>query len=230
MDKVIRLGDALCCSADKPLPPVSAFAGLVIVCGLGAICNRHSRISQRQQEQELRKIPSPTFGSLEMEGGSRYPFWVQHFAIDKKLQVVSHYLFQQLQVQQQEGLQSIQQQQQPQQNNTVLPGDASVLIVYLNFYAVNIYLHNTAAEQSVRTAAPESLREDTDRRCETAAVQMVSVLHRMHSKDAYNVSSSEVNRPEKFANTNADQYTETDKYIRSLVSYMCRTNLESTTR
>lgn len=226
---MIRLSDALCCSADKPLPPVSAFAGLVIVCGLGAICNRHGRISQRQEEQEHRKFSSPTFGSLEMEGGNRYPFWVQHFAIDKKLQIVSHCLFQQLQVQQQERLQTMHQQQQPLQNNTTLPGDASALIVYLNFYAVNIYLHNTAAEMSVRTSAPESLREDTDRRCETAAVQMVSVLHRMHSKDAYNVRSSGVNRSKKFANMNTDQHTETNKYICSLVSYMCWSSFESTT-
>ncbi|EED18137.1 conserved hypothetical protein [Talaromyces stipitatus ATCC 10500] len=188
VEKVIRLNEAVCCGDDRPLPPVSAFAGLAIVCGLAAICNRHGRISQRQQKQQHRRSSSATSSPLESEEGGGYPFWVQHFAIDKKLQVVSHCLFQQLQARQQQQLQLTHQQQQPQQNNTVAPCDASVLIVYLNFYAVSIYLHKIAAERSVSTSVPDSLREETDRRCEAAAVQMVSVLHRMHSRDTYNMN------------------------------------------
>ncbi|KAH8698996.1 fungal-specific transcription factor domain-containing protein [Talaromyces proteolyticus] len=187
VEKVIRLNEAICCDTDNPLPPVSTFAGLAIVCGLGAICNRHGRIVQKQQH---RRNSSATSSPLEVEEGGKYPFWVQHFAIDKKLQVVSHFLFQQLQAQQQQQLQLTQQQQQqqPRRSNAIVPCDASILIVYLNFYAVSIYLHKIAAEQSISDAVPDSLKEETDRRCEGAAVQMASVLHQMHSKDTYNMN------------------------------------------
>jgi hypothetical protein len=171
------LNEALCCDKDKPLPPVSAFAGLAIICGLGGICNRHARISRKQQHKNH---SSTTPSSLQVEGSGSYPFWVQHFAIDKKLQAVSHCLFQQFQAQ----------QQQQQQLHSVGPCDASTLIVYLNFYAVSIYLHKIGAEETVRAPVPDILKEDIDRRCESAAVQVASVLHQMHLRDTYNVNPS----------------------------------------
>lgn len=101
------------------------------------------------------------------DGG--YAFWEQHFAIDKKVNAISEQILHHL-------------------GQSLEPHDALVLTVRLNFCAVTIYLHEIATEKAISASVPVTLMRESIMRCESAAVNVASILHQLQQWDGYQVS------------------------------------------
>lgn len=136
--------------------PLSPFAGMSVMCGLAGVCNRHASVARQDSS------------TGDSDG---YPFWGQHFAIDKKIDAVSECLMQNV-------------------GQSSRPHDAPLMILHLNLCAVTIYLHEIAAEKAMQASAPVTLRKESIARCENAAVTIATKLHQMQYQDSYNVSLS----------------------------------------
>lgn len=98
-----------------------------------------------------------------------YPFWSQHLSIDRRLDAISGNLFQHL-------------------GDSPHSQEPSASIVHLNFCAVTIYLHEIAIEKAMGTSTPESLTNESVKRCEITAEKIASIIGEIQNQDSLKVS------------------------------------------
>jgi len=132
---------------------LSPFAGIVLMVSLHSRCLRHFEASKAQ----------------DISGDQAYPFWVQHYSLDKKLHECENDLMRHM-------------------TPETLKNEPLALSLRLNLCSVGITLHEIAIAKARRENLPMSLVTESENRLVAAASQMVDDLRIVPHMDAKRVS------------------------------------------
>ncbi|CAG8975979.1 hypothetical protein HYALB_00012314 [Hymenoscyphus albidus] len=127
--------------------PISPFAGIVLMISLHSRCLPHFQASKEQ----------------DLSGSQAYPFWVQHYSLDKKLKECENHLM-----------------------GHMTELQPLALALRLNLCAVGISLHEVAIAKAQRENLPKSLITESVNRLISAANQMVDDLRIVPNMSAKN--------------------------------------------
>lgn len=128
---------------------ISPFAGIVLMVSLHSRCLLHFKASKEQ----------------DISGEQAYPFWVQHYSLDKKLHECENLLMGHM-------------------TTEMRQNEPLALSLRLNLCAVGISLHEIAIAKAQRENLPMSLITESENRVIAAANQMVEDLRIVPNMDA----------------------------------------------
>jgi hypothetical protein len=132
---------------------ISPFAGIVLMISLHSRCLHHFEASKEQ----------------DVSGDQSYPFWVQHYRLDKKLDECDNGLMSHI-------------------NADIRQDEPLALSLRLNMCAVRISLHEVAIFKAQKENLPTSLIVESETRLIAAANEMVEDLRIVPNMDAKKVS------------------------------------------